>query len=82
MKLNLVTLGCARNLVDSETMLGRLIKTGWSITQEAADADVIIINTCSFISDAIDESIDTILEMTKFKKSGNCKRLLVAGCLP
>jgi len=82
MKLNLVTLGCARNLVDSETMLGRLIKTGWSITQEAADADVIIINTCSFISDAIDESIDTILEMTKFKKTGNCKRLLVAGCLP
>ncbi|MFO7559721.1 MAG: 30S ribosomal protein S12 methylthiotransferase RimO [Desulfobacterales bacterium] len=82
MKLNLVSLGCARNLVDSETMLGRLVKSGWSITQEAADADVIIVNTCSFISDAVDESIDTILELAKFKKPGNCKRLLVTGCLP
>ncbi len=82
MKLNLVSLGCARNLVDSETMLSRLVKAGWSITQEAADADVIIVNTCSFISDAVDESIDTILELTRFKKTGNCKRLLVTGCLP
>jgi len=82
MKLNLVSLGCARNLVDSENMLSRLVKTGWSITQQAADADVIIVNTCSFISDAVDESIDTILELARFKKTGKCKRLLVTGCLP
>jgi len=82
MKLHLASLGCARNLVDSETMLGHLIKKGWDITQEPAEADAIIVNTCSFISDAINESIDTILELAKFKKTGNCKKLLVAGCLP
>ncbi|MBA4367484.1 MAG: 30S ribosomal protein S12 methylthiotransferase RimO [Desulfobacterium sp.] len=82
MKLHLASLGCARNLVDSETMLGHLVKSGWDITQEPSEADAIIINTCSFISDAINESIDTILELAKFKKNGNCKQLLVAGCLP
>ncbi len=82
MKLHLASLGCARNLVDSETMLGHLVKSGWEITQEPAEADAIIVNTCSFISDAVNESIDTILELAKFKKSGNCKQLLVAGCLP
>jgi ribosomal protein S12 methylthiotransferase len=82
MKLNLVSLGCARNLVDSETMLGHLVKSGWDITQDPSEADAIIVNTCSFISDAVDESIDTILELTKYKKIGNCKQLLVAGCLP
>jgi ribosomal protein S12 methylthiotransferase len=63
-------------------MLGQLVKAGWSITPEADDADVIIINTCSFISDAVDESIDTILELARHKKNGICKRLLVTGCLP
>jgi ribosomal protein S12 methylthiotransferase len=63
-------------------MLGLLVKNGWRITQEAIDADVIIVNTCGFISDAVDESIDTILELAELKKTGKCKRLLVAGCLP
>lgn len=82
MKLHLASLGCARNLVDSETMLGHLVKKGWDITTEPSEADAIIVNTCSFISEAVDESIDTILELAKFKQTGNCKKLLVAGCLP
>jgi len=82
MKINLVSLGCARNLVDSEVMLGSLLQTGWMITEHPIDADIIIINTCSFIAPAVDESIDTILEMAEFKKTGSCKRLVVAGCLP
>ncbi len=82
MKLNLVSLGCARNLVDSEVMLGCLIKDGWTLTEEPADAEVIIVNTCSFISSAVDESIDTILALAEFKKTGDCKRLVVIGCLP
>ncbi len=82
MKLHLTSLGCAKNLVDSEVMLGRLLKAGWSITQEPADADVIVVNTCSFIRSAVDESIDTILELAKFKNTGICRRLIVSGCLP
>ncbi len=82
MKLNLVSLGCARNLVDSEVMLGRLLKEGWDISEAPDDADIIIVNTCSFISSAIDESIDTILELAKFKEIGRCKHLVVTGCLP
>ena len=82
MKLNLVSLGCARNLVDSEVMLGCLMKDGWTLTEEPADAEVIIVNTCSFISSAVDESIDTILALAEFKKTGDCKRLVVIGCLP
>ena len=82
MKLHLTSLGCARNLVDSETMLGLLIKKGWDITMDPSEADAIIVNTCSFISDAVDESIDTILTLAEYKKTGNCKQLLVAGCLP
>ncbi|MCP4347532.1 MAG: 30S ribosomal protein S12 methylthiotransferase RimO [Desulfobacterales bacterium] len=81
-KIHLVSLGCARNLVDSEIMLGRLANAGWTITQEPDEADVIIINTCSFIEDAADESVDTILELAKLKKSGSCRNLIVAGCLP
>lgn len=82
MKLHLVSLGCARNLVDSEIMLGRLFKANWTFSQDPAGADVIIVNTCSFIESAAEESIDTVLEMAALKKQGTCRRLIVAGCLP
>lgn len=82
MKLHLVSLGCARNSIDSEVMLGRLAKAGWTIEDEPDDAEVIIVNTCSFIESAVNESIDTILELAEFKKKGACKNMIVAGCLP
>ncbi|OQY07875.1 MAG: ribosomal protein S12 methylthiotransferase RimO [Desulfobacteraceae bacterium 4572_123] len=82
MKLNLVSLGCARNLVDSEIMLGRLREKGWAITGDPADAEVIIVNTCSFIEPAVNESIDTIIELAEYKQNGACRRLIVTGCLP
>ena len=82
MKLHLASLGCARNLVDSEIMLGHLVKNGWEIAREPEEADAIIVNTCSFISDAVEESIDTILELARYKQTGNCRKLLVTGCLP
>ncbi len=82
MKVNLVSLGCVRNLVDSEIMLGRLTGAGWTVTDDPAQADVIIVNTCSFITDAANEAIDTILELSTFKQSGSCRALIVAGCLP
>ena len=77
------SLGCARNLVDSEVMMGQLMKkAGALIIDDPEDADVIIINTCSFIEDAIDESIDTILHLAQFKTRGRCRNLMVVGCLP
>lgn len=82
MKIHLVSLGCAKNLVDSEVMLGRLIEAGWTHTPDPGEADTIIINTCSFIESAANESIDTILDLARFKHSGACRRLIVAGCLP
>jgi len=82
MKLHLVSLGCAKNLVDSEVMIGRLMQRGWMNTPNPEKADVIIINTCSFIESAINESIDTILELARYKQTGACQRLIVAGCLP
>jgi len=82
MKIHLVSLGCAKNLVDSERMLGRLMQAGWPYTPEPGEAETIIVNTCSFIESAINESIDTILEMARFKQTGTCRRLIVAGCLP
>ena len=82
MKLYLASLGCAKNLVDSEMMLGRLIKAGWHITQNPQNADTIIVNTCSFIESAVNESIDTILELARFKDNGTCQRLIITGCLP
>jgi ribosomal protein S12 methylthiotransferase len=78
----LESLGCARNLVDSELMLGRLAADGWNIMKDPAGASAIIINTCSFIESAISESIDTILELAKHKQSGKCRRIIVTGCLP
>lgn len=75
-------LGCARNLVDSEVMAGQLAFAGFTIVPAPAEADIIIVNTCSFIASAVDESVDEILELAEFKKTGHCKRLIVAGCLP
>jgi len=82
MKLFLESLGCARNQVDSEVMRGRLSEAGWELTPGPAGADVIVVNTCSFIESAVNESIDTILELAKFRGQGSCRRLIVAGCLP
>jgi ribosomal protein S12 methylthiotransferase len=80
-KFHLVSLGCARNLVDSELMLGRLMAAGWIVSDDPGEAHTIIVNTCSFIEPAIDESIDTILELAAYKQHGVCKRLVVTGCL-
>ena len=82
MKLHLVSLGCAKNLVDSEIMLGRLVNAGWTSTRDPEEADIIIVNTCSFIESAINESIDTILNLATYKHNGFCHRLIVTGCLP
>lgn len=76
------SLGCARNQVDSEIMESRLTANGWSVTQAADEAEVIVVNTCSFIESATDESIDTILALAEYKTKGRCRQLIVAGCLP
>ncbi len=81
MNVYLISLGCAKNLVDSENMLGKLIEKGCLTTDDPALAEIIIVNTCGFIESAIEESIDTILELAQYKKTGLCKRLIVAGCL-
>ena len=80
-KILFISLGCDKNLVDSEMMLGLLSEKGYEFTDDEADADIIVINTCCFINDAKQESIDTILEMAQLKKSGKLKTLVVAGCL-
>lgn len=82
MQIYIESLGCARNQVDSENMAGRARLAGWSLTRDPGEADVIVVNTCSFVESAINESIDTILELSRFKKEGRCKRMVVAGCLP
>jgi ribosomal protein S12 methylthiotransferase len=76
-----VSLGCPKNLVDSEVMLGQLRRRGWGVTTDAADADVIVVNTCGFIEGAKQESIDAILEMARLKDQGRARRLVVTGCL-
>jgi ribosomal protein S12 methylthiotransferase len=80
-KVGLVSLGCPKNLVDSEVMLGQLAARGWELVSAPEDADVIIVNTCSFIEPAKQESIDTILEMAGHKTRSRARRLVVAGCL-
>src|SRR5262244_3751878 len=80
-KVGFISLGCPKNLVDSEVMLGTLSRQGYSITSQKEDADVLVVNTCGFIDSAKQESIDTILEMAQLKTQGNCKKLVVAGCL-
>lgn len=81
MKLLFISLGCDKNLVDSEFMIGMLTNAKYELTDDETEADIIIINSCCFISDAKEESINTILEMAEYKKSGNCKALIVTGCL-
>src|SRR5687767_13151192 len=80
-KIGMVSLGCPKNLVDSEVMLGLAQQAGHELTRNAADADVLIVNTCAFIDKARQESIDTILEMAEYKKSGQCRTLVVTGCM-
>ena len=80
-KLGYVSLGCAKNLVDTEVMLGLLRDNGYSITEDLSEADLIVVNTCTFIEKAKAESINTILEVAQYKEDGACKGLIVAGCL-
>src|SRR6202030_3111816 len=81
MKIGLISLGCPKNLVDPEVMLGLARDAGHEITQDAAAAEVLIVNTCAFIDSAKQESVDAILEMAERKKNGACRRLIVTGCL-
>lgn len=80
-KIGVISLGCDKNRIDTENMLAFLEKDGYTFTGDASDADIIIVNTCAFIDSAKQESIDTILEMSDYKQTGNCKCLVVSGCL-
>jgi ribosomal protein S12 methylthiotransferase len=80
-KLNIISLGCARNLVDSEVMAGLLQRNDYEIVQQPTDADIVLVNTCGFIGPAKEESIETILEVSRLKEEGKVKKLVVAGCL-
>ena len=80
-KLFCVSLGCDKNLVDTEKMLGVAGGLGVSFTDDETEADAILINTCCFIGDAKEESVNTILEMARYKEEGKCRALIVAGCL-
>ncbi|HET6851308.1 MAG TPA: 30S ribosomal protein S12 methylthiotransferase RimO [Pyrinomonadaceae bacterium] len=80
-KVGFISLGCPKNLVDSEVMMGHLKQQGYEITSDAADADTVVVNTCGFIDSAKKESIDTILEAAQLKTNGRAQRLVVAGCL-
>ena len=80
-KLNIISLGCARNLVDSEVMAGFLHRDGYDLVPEAREADIVLVNTCGFIDAAKSESIDTILEVARLKRTGRLRHLVVAGCL-
>src|SRR6202049_815474 len=80
-KVGFISLGCPKNLVDSEVMMGILARDGYELTPRADDAEILVVNTCSFIESAQQESIATILEMAEHKKFGAAKKLIVAGCL-
>ena len=80
-KVLFISLGCDKNLADSEEMLGMLVERGYEITNDETEAEIIVINTCAFIHDAKEESVNTILEMAKYKETGTLKALLVTGCL-
>ena len=80
-KVLFISLGCDKNLVDSEMMLGMLVRSGYEFTDDEQEADIVVINTCCFINDAKEESINTILEMAELKKNGDIEALVVAGCL-
>ena len=79
MKIGMISLGCPKNLVDSEVMLGLAQASGHQLTRDEAEADVLIVNTCAFIDRAKQESIDTILETAQFKVNGRCQKLIVTG---
>ena len=81
MKIGFLSLGCPKNLVDGEVMLGIARDAGHEITTDASAAEVLIVNTCAFIDSAKQESVDTILEAAQLKKNGVCRRLIVTGCL-
>jgi ribosomal protein S12 methylthiotransferase len=81
LKIGFVSLGCPKNLVDTEVMMGQLASNGHELTPHPSEADVIVVNTCSFIDPAKQESVDTILEMAEYKKTGRARKLIVAGCL-
>ena len=81
MKILMISLGCDKNLVDTENMLGILSRDGHTFTDDEQEAEAVIVNTCCFIGDAKEESIQTILEMAELKESGNCRALIVTGCL-
>ena len=80
-KVGFVSLGCPKNLVDSEVMMGTLAASGYEITSDASEADTVVVNTCGFIESAKQESIDAILEATRWKQNGEATRVIVAGCL-
>src|SRR5437762_9565729 len=80
-KVGLISLGCAKNLVDSEVMLGSLAGDGMELTGKAEDADVVIVNTCGFIEASKQESINAILKANELRQTGKCKALIMAGCL-
>jgi ribosomal protein S12 methylthiotransferase len=81
LKIGFVSLGCPKNLVDSEVMMGQLVAKGHELTPHPDQAEVLVVNTCSFIDPAKKESVDTILEMAEYKKVGRARKLIVAGCL-
>ncbi|SPF40312.1 Ribosomal protein S12 methylthiotransferase RimO [Syntrophobacter sp. SbD1] len=78
---SLLSLGCAKNLVDSEQMVKQLLDLGYRMTEEAADAELIVVNTCGFLESAVQEAIETILEAARYKTSGKCRMLVAAGCM-
>ena len=80
-KIGLISLGCAKNLVDSEHMLALLRAAGWEVTEDMAEADVGVVNTCGFIEAAKSEAIETILDVAQYKQTGKMKGLVVTGCL-
>ena len=79
--MGFISLGCPKNLVDSEVMMGLLDRAGARLTTRPEEAEILVVNTCSFIDTAKQESVDTILEMARYKTSGSAKKLIVAGCL-
>lgn len=81
MKVGFISLGCSKNLVDTEMMIGIWKEKGYEIVAQAENAEILLINTCGFIQSAKEEAINTILEMAEYKKKGNCKYLIATGCL-
>src|ERR1044072_6477985 len=81
MKVGFISLGCPKNLVDSEVMMGELQQSGYEITTDASEADTLVVNTCGFIDSAKQEAVDAILEAAPLKAEGKCQSLVVAGCL-